>query len=282
MNDICVVVPCFNHESYVEACISSVMQQEDVRFRLLVIDDGSSDNSAAIIEGMRKRFDFTFICRPNKGLCPTLNEALAQIAENYYCVIASDDMLLPGALRTLKQYLDTHPDAAAVGGSVIKVSDDGAQEGRLSHGNETLTFDDIFKRRYGPNAPGALIRTQAAKMAGSYKDSCYFEDLYLWLKIAVGGWKLASIDSDVALYRQHPLNMHRNSKRMTQGLLDIYEDYRANPMYGTVVSEICYRGMKKAIRQHDIAFANTLFKRALPHKPFDAIRTIVKANLLHR
>lgn len=79
---VSIVIPCYNHEKYVQESIQSVIEQDYDNIELIIIDDGSSDNSVTKIKEMiqvcQKRFKrFEFRHRPNKGLCATLNEALA-------------------------------------------------------------------------------------------------------------------------------------------------------------------------------------------------------------
>ena len=79
---VTVVIPSYNHSKYIQQSIQSVIDQTYARIELIVIDDGSQDDSVARIEVMRqlceKRFErFLFITRENRGLSKTLNQGIA-------------------------------------------------------------------------------------------------------------------------------------------------------------------------------------------------------------
>ena len=84
---VSIAIPSYNHEIYVQECIRSVIDQDYRNIELIIIDDGSTDNSVEKIEELiplcKKRFvRFEFLCRENKGLSATLNEAIAMKHRN--------------------------------------------------------------------------------------------------------------------------------------------------------------------------------------------------------
>ena len=90
---VSVIVPCYNHEKYVEETIESIVNQTYENIELIVIDDGSKDASPQIIEELSKKYNFKFIHRSNKGLSATLNEGIRLSQGKYISVCASDDKL---------------------------------------------------------------------------------------------------------------------------------------------------------------------------------------------
>jgi alpha-1,3-rhamnosyltransferase len=89
---ISVVIPCFNHQDYVKKSIESVLSQSYSNIELVVIDDGSKDNSPAIIESLAAQFKFKFISQSNAGICKTLNRAIKEhTTGNWIAIVASDD-----------------------------------------------------------------------------------------------------------------------------------------------------------------------------------------------
>ncbi len=73
---VTVIIACYNHEKYIEQSISSVLEQTYGNVELLVIDDGSTDDSVAVIKRLLTAHDFNFIEQANQGLSKTLNEAI--------------------------------------------------------------------------------------------------------------------------------------------------------------------------------------------------------------
>src|SRR5688572_16029222 len=108
-----VFVPCYNHSAFVEETLRSILGQTLAPDALLVIDDGSTDDSARIIEDVLKGCSFPceLISRPNRGLSATLNEGLAKTSGDYFAYLGSDDLWLPEFLEARVQLLERRPDA---------------------------------------------------------------------------------------------------------------------------------------------------------------------------
>ncbi|WP_083829471.1 glycosyltransferase family A protein [Oceanimonas sp. GK1] len=95
---VSVVIPCYNHAQFVQESIQSVIDQDYENIELIIIDDGSKDNSVEVIQEMipacEERFKrFEFRHRPNKGLCATLNEGIGLAAGDIIGFCSSDDIL---------------------------------------------------------------------------------------------------------------------------------------------------------------------------------------------
>ena len=108
---VSVVIPCYNHENFVQDCIKSVIDQTYENIELIIIDDGSKDGSVQKIQEMsaacQKRFTrFEFRYRPNKGLSETLNEALEWCEGLYLSPIASDDQMLKQKIQLQVNFLE--------------------------------------------------------------------------------------------------------------------------------------------------------------------------------
>ncbi|MEG0901309.1 MAG: glycosyltransferase family A protein, partial [Clostridia bacterium] len=91
-----VVIPCYNHESFVQDSIQSVIDQSYQNIELIIIDDGSKDGSVEKIKEMldlcEERFiRFKFISRENRGISVTLNEAIRWSKGEYWAICSSDD-----------------------------------------------------------------------------------------------------------------------------------------------------------------------------------------------
>src|SRR5688572_31576592 len=105
-------VPSYNHAPFVEECLRSIFAQTLPPRKLLVIDDGSKDDSPAIIERVLKDCPFPseLIVRENRGLCCTLNEALELSEGRYFAYIGSDDFWLPEFLAARQEMLERRPN----------------------------------------------------------------------------------------------------------------------------------------------------------------------------
>src|SRR2546429_4018171 len=98
---VSVVVPSYNHAQFVAMTLRSIMKQAWAPTELVVIDDGSTDNSPGVIERTLKECPFPseLFVRSNRGLCATLNEGLARTDGDYFAYLGSDDVWLPNFLQ---------------------------------------------------------------------------------------------------------------------------------------------------------------------------------------
>ncbi|HQU86728.1 MAG TPA: glycosyltransferase family A protein, partial [Pyrinomonadaceae bacterium] len=95
-SEVFTFVPSYNHAPFIEKCLKSIINQTLKPKKLLVIDDGSKDDSPKIIEKVLKNcpFDSELIVRENRGLCATLNQGFSESSGEYFAYIGSDDIWL--------------------------------------------------------------------------------------------------------------------------------------------------------------------------------------------
>jgi alpha-1,3-rhamnosyltransferase len=214
--DIFVAVPSYNHASFIEKCLRSIFDQTVHPLKLLVIDDGSEDGSVAIIERVLKSCPFPaeLIARENRGLCRTLNEALAQSTGTFFAYLGSDDIWLPRMLEEQSDLLSDETDAvlAFSNGYLIddsdRIIDCSAEWPKLSVGNilESLLQGRLFL------SAGVLYRRSALDKHG-WNESSQLEDYELYLKLALDG-RFAYNDKILCAWRQHGSNVSGNFHRM--------------------------------------------------------------------
>src|SRR2546430_2658129 len=110
---VSVVVPSYNHAQFVAMTWRSIMKQARAPAELMVIDDGSTDDSPSLIEHTLKDCSFPceLIVRSNRGLCATLNEGLARTEGDYFAYLGSDDVWQPNFLKERVRLLQSRTDA---------------------------------------------------------------------------------------------------------------------------------------------------------------------------
>ena len=108
MSEIFVLVPSYNHAPFVERTLRSIFAQTLAPKKLIVIDDGSKDESVEIIERVLRDcpFENEFIARENRGLCATLNEGFAKtVRANFLLISALTIFGFPNFLRKQSNFL---------------------------------------------------------------------------------------------------------------------------------------------------------------------------------
>lgn len=146
--NISVVVPCYNAAPWLEQLFASIMKQDIEDWELVLVDDGSKDNTAEIIADLTKRD-----CRvrglygPNRGVAHTYNKGgrAAHPASQFVFFLDADDRLKPSALRQMRNYLNAHPHVGLVGCQFDEIDPDG---NFVEHGNRSRWAPGKF----GPRA----------------------------------------------------------------------------------------------------------------------------------
>jgi alpha-1,3-rhamnosyltransferase len=233
---VSIAIPSYNHARFIQQTIQSVIDQDYANIELIVIDDGSQDDSAAMVREMipacEQRFTrFSFVHRSNKGLSATLNEALQWAQGEYFSTIASDDVMYPRKTSTLLAHLAGDPDTAGVfcGSDILDIHSKVVGTTRCA--DAVFTFEDILLWRYSIMAPTQLLRLEYLRQVGGYLDGIYIEDWYMWLALSQRGYKLRVIDEVLVGYRQHDSNISTNALKMLAGRIAILALYRDNPNY---------------------------------------------------
>ncbi len=215
---VSVVVPSYNHAPFVEACLRSIFHQTHAPRQLVVIDDGSTDNSVSIIE--RTLRDCPFLCeliaRENRGLCRTLNEALARTASDYFAYLGSDDLWFADFLAQRIRALEARPRAVLAYGNAYHID---AADRIIDCTTEWAAYVDGDARRMllatlAPLSPTVVYRRAALERYG-WNEGARLEDYELYLRLSLDGE--FAFDSHIrAAWRQHTYNTSRDPALMTR------------------------------------------------------------------
>ncbi|WP_198265514.1 glycosyltransferase family 2 protein [sulfur-oxidizing endosymbiont of Gigantopelta aegis] len=262
---VSIIVSCYNHQNYITACVESIVRQTYDNIELIVIDDGSTDNSADILEQLSKKHQFSFERQENKGLTRTLNKALKKAQGKYIAPIGSDDILMLDKTEKQVAFLEQREDIAVVGGSIICIDDQGTikQKQRINTYHEA-DFEMLFlKPKQIPPAPTVMIRTDILRKVKGFSTECNLEDLDLWLKITHAGHTIAVLNDIFAYYRQHSSNSYKNYQFMTESLMQTYSKYKNEPNYLDVKNQVLLRMFLK-VSKKDRRYAWKILKQIAP------------------
>ena len=106
---VSIIVPSYNHARYVTQCIDSIMQQTYKNFELIVIDDGSKDNSKEVLTTLQAKYKFTLVFQDNHGVAYTLNRGIKEFAKGKYLTFcASDDYWTLDKLQKQVQFMENN------------------------------------------------------------------------------------------------------------------------------------------------------------------------------
>lgn len=206
--EVFVFVPSYNHAPFIERCLQSIIKQTLKPNKLLVIDDGSRDDSVRIIERVLKDCPFPsqLIARENRGLCRTLNEGFAESYGEYFAYLGSDDVWMPQFLERRAALMEASPKAVMAYGNAFLIDEDDRVVDN-SAGWDAYKFDDQRKMLLlgiAPVSSTVFYRRRALAEVGWNEDS-RLEDYELYLKLsAIGDF---AFDPEInAAWRQHGYN----------------------------------------------------------------------------
>ncbi|WP_236207338.1 glycosyltransferase [Pseudomonas tohonis] len=233
---VSVIIASYNHAPYIEASILSVLGQSYTNIELLVVDDGSSDESVSRIESLRKIHGFDFRTQSNKGLSRTLNETLARAKGSLIAPFGSDDIMLPERIKTQVAYMSEKPEVGICAGNIRIIDAFGETDGKVGCGSaRRLDFDDVFlNRKPGAPAPTLLFRREALEKVGGFEVDVRLEDLMVELKITSAGYFIDVLAEVLALYRVHESNTYKNCRFMVDNVLRTYDRFSEHPAYEKV------------------------------------------------
>jgi glycosyltransferase involved in cell wall biosynthesis len=144
--EISIVVPAYNAERFVEPCLAPVLRQMTAAHELLVIDDGSRDRTADLVEGLARSFpeaQVRLVRQQNQGIAGARNRGVQEAQGDYLLFLDADDMLLPGTLAALGEVIRLHaPDAIAFDFNMWRPDHPGkSYRVSLGYPADTLTCD---------------------------------------------------------------------------------------------------------------------------------------------
>lgn len=241
---VSVIIPAYNHENYVQDCINSIIAQTHDNIELIILDDGSKDNTWHQIQELKgcceKRFARVhFETKENEGTCKTLNKLIALAKGEFIYLIASDDQAKPQAIEKELLFLKNNLDYVLVVGDNELIDDSSKRIGwdidqksvelseayyrsfgqALQAGNSNIDFsssefglyETLVVNNYIPN--GYLIRKSALDQIENFTPEPLLEDWWLHLQLSKIG-KYKYLNEILFSYRWHDTNTAKRAEYM--------------------------------------------------------------------
>lgn len=218
MGSVDVVIPNYNYAKWLKHSIRSALTQRGVDVRVLVVDNASSDDSAAIVESMMVGEPRLHLLRhaENMGLLTSLNDGVEWLSADYAVNLSADDQLTPGSLRRGVEVLDANPDVAFAYGPVL-VHRDGHRLPRPHGerrrpvvrvwGGEQWLWQAAGSGHVCIRSPEVLARSALVKEVGYSRLLPHSSDMGVCLQLAARG-KVAHLRGvQQAIYREHPASL---------------------------------------------------------------------------
>jgi hypothetical protein len=230
---VTVLITCYNYGRFLNQCVASVLAQEGVNVRVIIVDDASTDNSAqiaAVLVQQDPRIRLISLSQ-NVGMIPAVNLGLQHVDGDYFVKLDADDMLAPGSLQRSVALLKRYPNIGFVYGWPRHFTGDAPRCSSAGYSRWTAgALVEWLVTRGCPNStvwrgfdwlelryrracncirqPEAVIRCSVLRTVGSYNPKLpHTSDLEMWLRLAAVSDVGRINRSDQGYYRVHPDSM---------------------------------------------------------------------------
>ncbi len=217
---ISVLMPVHNAGIYLAEAVASILNQKDVLFELILIDDHSTDNAIENLPAELTRDErLSFFSSDGYGVVAAMETGFLQAQGMYIARMDADDVSLPNRLYKQLNYLQKNPEIGIAGGQIKIISDSGVGEGfRLYEQwlNQLCSSEDIERELFIespiPN-PTAFFRRESYELLDGYQDPEWAEDYDMWLRAHALGIKMGKPDGVLLHWREHDKRLTHNDSR---------------------------------------------------------------------
>lgn len=230
--NVSVIIPTYNRSKYIKESLDSVLAQTYKDFEIIVVDDGSKDNTRGIVESYIKRFPgkIKYIYQENRGVAAARNKALENAAGRYIALLDSDDIWFPEILSCQVNKFEQDPGIALVYSSYDVFDDIRVREKDL--------LKNYYKNYYSGNvlrelllwcfiwSSTVMIKREIFDDVGSFDENIQIGEDYDFLLRVARKYKVGCIRRVLARYRQHKGNlMKKDRKRQIPSEIVIVENF---------------------------------------------------------
>ncbi|WP_437913998.1 glycosyltransferase [Sorangium sp. So ce302] len=286
---VSVVIPTYNYGHFVVDAVESVLAQTYKRHEIIVVDDGSSDDTPGRLASYRDRI--RYVRQQNQGVSAARNLGIGLASGEWVALLDADDVWHPQKLALQISVLNAHPDLSVIGGA----GSSGALPPDLPEEPVVDRLSVVDFLTWTPMAQSSvMVRRRCFDRVGGFDAKLrYAEDREMWIRLAAA-FSTARVKTPLYYYRAHPDQVSRNAMAMYQGLVLVLERFfEQNPRYRHIrpaAFAFLYRDATLAFICQDDRWTALSFllrwfvsyPRALPHpdRDFSWERTKVFARIL--
>jgi GT2 family glycosyltransferase len=217
---ISVIVVNWNRRDLLQCCLNSLVQQQHAPpFEVIVVDNGSTDGSIAMLSELESTLPFRLrVIRnsENRGFCAANNQGITEASGEWIALLNNDAEARPGWLSTMFQAIDHRPDYGMVACKILVYEDprkidkaghliylDGQNRGRGSGQIDRGQFDHLEDVLW-PDGCAAMYRASMLRQIGGFDEDlfAYGDDAELGMRARVAGWKCVYAPDSVVLHRR--------------------------------------------------------------------------------
>ncbi|GAB2545099.1 glycosyltransferase family 2 protein [Rufibacter soli] len=214
-NLVSVVIPCYNQGHYLATAIESVLSQQNVQVEVVIIDDGSTDNSRVVAQGFPQ---VKYLYQENQGLSAARNAGIYYCSGEFVVFLDADDWLVEGALSVNAGFLQQNKLLAFVSGAYMNFYESRNQFVPFQTSIETTHYIHLLERNYISMVAAVMFRRRVLEHYRFDVSLRTCEDYDLYLRIA-RKHPVLHHQEFIAVYRFHEKNISYRFKEMLIGAL---------------------------------------------------------------
>ena len=254
-----VIIPLYNIAPYVAKAIESVLAQTFMDYELIIVDDGSKDNSEEIaFQSISGHGNCRLLKQENAGVSMARNNGVAASSGDFLCFLDADDWWEPTFLEEMAELTEEFPDAGIYGTNYTIVNETSRRTRVATVGVETgfergyINYCKVYARTmYMPLWTGAVCMPRMVfdEMGGFPKNIKLGEDFLLWIRVALK-YKVAFMNKSLAYYNQdvdavnRGVNkLYRPQEHMLWNVGFLSEEEKNNPDYKQLIDNLRTRGL---------------------------------------
>lgn len=243
MPTVDIIIPAYNAAKYLSAAITSVLAQSYEDWRILLVNDGSTDATGEIAADFQEQLGdrILVITQRNAGLPAARNAAIRASSAEFLAILDADDVWLPCRLAESLKSFASRPQAGLSYGLTTRIDENGSLlstfAGNPRHAEGRIA-PAIYMRRVELPCPTVTFRRRCTEEVGLFDESMRAtEDRDLWLRIALR-YEVAFVPKVIAYYRTSPNSMSTDMDRMLTAQLQFIRKHSGTPGCGFIPTRI--------------------------------------------
>lgn len=241
-----VVIPAYNCAKYIEETLASVLNQTRPPYEILVVNDGSTDNTAEVVS---KYPTVRLINKPNQGPSETRNRGILESTGNWIAFLDSDDMWHSKKLEIVESFIAKHPDTDMLSTAFFIGNEKDWKKitpRRIFNPNDSF-FEQLYRRSFIATS-SVVIKKEILTTAGGFDTRLLVaEDLDLYLRVALMNAKFHYIQEHLLYYRSHPASVTFDPLNAHQDIEKVFYKFRHQAGYKLFVKRMLVWGATTAL-----------------------------------